>query len=151
MGEDSLEDRSQSFDLIHAFIVMQRIPPPRGVAILRRLIDLLAEGGVCALHVGYGERLRRHPGADASLDRRVRHRVGRLARRVAQPLFSRVRPRVDRSGPAPVRSYEYDLNAVFKIVQEAGIRRMHVEYTDHASLYGVILFFQLVADAAYIA
>lgn len=150
-SDDSLSRVSQTFDLIHAFIVMQHIPPRRGMAIVARLISLLSEGGICVLHVGYGERRRPNPGAGAPLVSKMRYRVRQLARNVAGPLLSRVRPRVEKSGPAPIRSYDYDLNAVFEVLQAAGIRRMHVEYTDHAGLYGAILFFQHVPDAEYMA
>lgn len=149
-GDAALGHVSGTFDLIHTFIVLQHIPSQRGMQLVRRLIEMLAEGGVCVLHVGYGER-RAHPGANDPLARRIRHRTRELLRRVAGPLASRLRPRVDRSGPAPIHSYEYDLNALFEMVQEAGIRRMHVEYTDHAGLYGVILFFQHVRDDTYLA
>jgi hypothetical protein len=70
---------------------------------------------------------------------------------VAAPVVSRIRPRVDRSGPAPIYSYPYDLNALFRIAQEAGARRVHVEYTDHGGLYGVIMFFRLEPEEPYIA
>lgn len=151
VGDDSLGCVSETFDLIHAFIVLQHIPRQRGMHIVCRLISLLAERGVCVLHLGYAEGRRPHPGADAPLARRIRHGAGQLARQMAGPLLSRIRPRVEKSGPAPIRSYEYDLNAAFKVLQEAGIRRLHVEYTDHAGLYGVILFFQQLRDAAYMA
>lgn len=105
-ADDSLSDVGEAFDLIHAFIVMQHIPPRRGMAILRRLIGLLAERGVCVLHFGYGEQRRPHPGSATPWPARMKHRAAQLARELAGPLVSRIRPRVDKSGPAPIRSYD---------------------------------------------
>jgi len=150
-ADDSLSGIVKTFDLIHAFIVMQHVPPRRGMVIVRGLIDHLTERGVGVLHFGYGEKQRPPPGAGTPLAGRIKHRLRRAARGVAGPLVSRIRPRVDRSGPAPIRSYSYDLNAIFRTVQEAGARRVHVEYTNHAGLYGVILFFRLARDGTYIA
>jgi SAM-dependent methyltransferase len=149
--DDSLGDLGDAFDLIHAFIVMQHIPPQRGMAILRRLVGLLAENGVCVLHFGYAEQRPPRPGSGAPLVHKIRHRAIQLARDFAGPLVARLRPRAERSGPAPIHSFHYDLNAVFETLQKVGIRRVHVEYTDHAGQYGVILFFQRVPGARYIA
>lgn len=42
-----------SFDLVHSYIVFQHIPVTQGELILRKLIDLIAYGGVGALHFPY--------------------------------------------------------------------------------------------------
>ena len=145
-GGDALSNLSRTFDLVHAFIVLQHVPPVRGMQILRRLVELVGERGVGVLHVGYGE-----SEAPARAGAGPRAAAGQFARRIARPLVARLRPRVERSGPAPVRSFEYDLNAAFAILQEAGIRRMHVEFTDHAGLYGVMMFFRRSREAGYVA
>lgn len=148
-SDDSLAGLSGAFDLIHSFIVFQHIPPRRGMNILRNLIELLGDSGVGVLHLGYPGAGRRPAPSGAPMGPRLRRRIADTVRGVAGPLLSRVRPRVDRSGPAPVYTYDYDLNAVFGALQESGIRRMHIEYTDHAGCCGVVLFFQRVPGAAY--
>jgi trans-aconitate methyltransferase len=37
--------------LVHSYLVLQHIPVKRGLVVVKRLIDRLAPGGVCALHV----------------------------------------------------------------------------------------------------
>jgi len=150
-SDDSLAGLPGAFELIHSFIVFQHIPPRRGMRILGNLIGLLGDGGVGVLHFGYPGARERPAPAGAPRRTRPRRAAANLARRVAGPLLSKVMPRVDRSGPAPVFTYDYDLNAVFAVLQQSGIRRMHVEYTDHAGCLGVILFFQRVSGAAYAA
>jgi hypothetical protein len=51
-----------SFDLIHSYtvfqhipVVFQHIPVARGELILRKLISLIAEGGVGAIHLNYSD------------------------------------------------------------------------------------------------
>ena len=44
-----------SFDLVHSFIVFQHIPIARGEVILRELIDLIADGGVGAIHFTFSD------------------------------------------------------------------------------------------------
>jgi SAM-dependent methyltransferase len=148
-SDDSLAGLTGTFGLIHSFIVFQHIPPRRGMTILRKLIGLLGERGVGVLHFGYLGTGEPAVPAGGPFGARLKGAVAGLARRIGGPLLSRVRPRVDRTGPAPVFTYDYDLNLVFAELQRAGIRRMHVEYTDHAGCLGVILFFQRVPGAEY--
>ncbi len=148
---DELDRISGSYELIHTFIVLQHIPSRRGMRVVHRLLESLSDGGVCVLHATYAHREAACPDADAPLARRARQSLRRLAWRNAGPLMRCVRPRVDRSGPAPITSYEYDLNELFRVVQEAGIRHIDIEYTEHAGLYGVILFFQRSPGATYFA
>ena len=44
---------SEGFDFINSFIVFQHIPIDRGYRLLRRLLSLLNEGGIGALHFTY--------------------------------------------------------------------------------------------------
>jgi len=45
----------------------------------------------------------------------------------------------------------YPLEQVFRIVQGAGVRGLHVAFTDHGGCLGVLLCFRKAAGAAYIA
>ena len=59
---DELTDDRQ-FDLVHTYIVLQHLPRQRGMEILSKLVDLVAEGAVGVLHVQYGRtasRLRKY-------------------------------------------------------------------------------------------
>jgi len=49
---DALPADSQ-FDFVHTYIVLQHIPPKRGMEILSQLVDLVATGGIGVVHVQY--------------------------------------------------------------------------------------------------
>lgn len=36
----------------------------------------------------------------------------------------------------------YSLNLIFQILQEAGVRQIYVDFTDHGGNYGTVLFFK---------
>ena len=46
--------------------------------------------------------------------------------------------------------YVYNTTAVLELLQDAGVRRVHMEYTCHAGVKGVILFFQRSPDGRYL-
>jgi SAM-dependent methyltransferase len=52
-GDDRLARVSGTFDFIHSFIVFQHLPVRRGEALTRRLLELLREDGIGALHYTY--------------------------------------------------------------------------------------------------
>lgn len=51
-----LDNIGERYDLLHSYIVFQHIPPRRGLKLLQKLIDLLDEGGVGAVHFTFGKR-----------------------------------------------------------------------------------------------
>jgi cyclopropane fatty-acyl-phospholipid synthase-like methyltransferase len=107
-------------DLVHSFIVFQHISPRWGEAIFRRLIPLVNPNGIGVVHFTYAAKHRR------SVLRRL---IGRMCRHI-RGLF------------VPVMEMNvYNLNRLVGILQEYGIRHLHIEMTDH-DFYGVILFFQ---------
>ncbi len=52
-SDDQLSGIAGSFDVIHSFLVFLHIPPARGRVILRRMVDLLADGGVIVVDFLY--------------------------------------------------------------------------------------------------
>src|SRR5687767_14743422 len=52
-ADDQLSRLSGSFDLVHSFVVFQHIKPSLGLELAERLVDLLADGGIGALHFQY--------------------------------------------------------------------------------------------------
>jgi 2-polyprenyl-3-methyl-5-hydroxy-6-metoxy-1,4-benzoquinol methylase len=56
---DRLGALSPEFDLVHSFIVLQHIPPDRGIPIVETLASLVRPGGVGVLHLPIGARNRR--------------------------------------------------------------------------------------------
>jgi hypothetical protein len=78
---------------------------------------------VVVLHVLYHNPFRRSP-------------LARLARRLVAPLRDRYR-RVPE-----IQMNPYPLNVLFKLIQDAGVRHVHAEFTNHAGHLGALLFFR---------
>jgi 2-polyprenyl-3-methyl-5-hydroxy-6-metoxy-1,4-benzoquinol methylase len=111
------------FDLVHSVIVLQHIPSRTGLSLTKRLIELAGDAGIVVLHVLYHNPFRR------SLAARIAHRL--------------VAPLRDRYRRVPeIQMNPYPLNALFKLVQDAGVRRIHAELTSHADHLGAMLFFR---------
>jgi 2-polyprenyl-3-methyl-5-hydroxy-6-metoxy-1,4-benzoquinol methylase len=122
-GDDTLARVKGPFDLVHSLIVFQHIPVARGLALVRRLIELAGDEGVVVLHVLYDSPFRR------AWPRR-------MAARVLRPLRRR------RGRPPEIQMNPYPLNSVFALLQEGGVRTLHVELTDHAGHLGATLVFR---------
>ncbi len=50
-SDDELKKATGSYDLVHTYIVLQHIPTVRGMAIISRLLDLVAINGVAMIQV----------------------------------------------------------------------------------------------------
>lgn len=130
-SDDRLSRVEGSFDFVHSYIVFQHVPPRRGVAILRALVERLREGGVGALHFTYA---RRAP--------RVRRTVNWMRRNV--PLVNQV---VNLAQRRPLlyplmQMHNYRLDRIFRVLQETGCHHSYVRFTDHGGHLGVMLYFQ---------
>ena len=131
--DDSLAEAGRDFDFVHSFIVLQHVPRPRGERLIGRLIDALGEGGVGALHVTFANDLGR------------RARLLRWARRslpLVHPLWNW---KEGKPLDAPwMQMNRYDLNRVFRILEERGCHDCVVRFTNHFGHRGVMLFFRKV-------
>jgi ubiquinone/menaquinone biosynthesis C-methylase UbiE len=147
-----LELGSAQFDLVHTFIVFQHITCSRGLAIAKRILARLREGGVGVLHFSYymepATSWRRLDRLWRWLDRWGLSRVGQVLRGVKHVLYEFV-ARWGR-GKRQMQSHLYNLNAILQVLQQAGIRRFHVELTHHGRVYGVVLFFQKRHQDSYL-
>ena len=110
------------FDLVHSLLVLQHVPSASGLGLIRRLIELAGDKGVVLLHVLYHNPLRRPW-------------IVQLARRIVRPL------RHYRGRPPEIQMNPYPLNPVFKLIQDAGVRRMCIELTNHTGHLGALLCF----------
>lgn len=52
-SDDTLSNARGRYDLVHSSIVLQHIPPARGMEIIKALVSRVAPGGVLALQVPY--------------------------------------------------------------------------------------------------
>ena len=136
-SDDSLSSVRGPFDLIHSYIVFQHIAPRRGEAIVRRMLELMKHGSIGVLHFLY--RLARNP-----LHTTWRERLFRVKERIWLVYRALL-------GKPAMQMNEYHLNLLFRILQEAGIRRFHIELSDHGGAYGAVLYFQKHDDAHYLA
>jgi len=138
------------FDLIHSYIVFQHISCSRGQAIAERMLGRLSDGGVGVLHFTYFKgspprppRLRRF------IDRWRLTPVLRAIRGFGRGLVRLVTGRGWRT--PEMQMNPYNLNPILLALQQACVRRVHAEFTDHGGIYGVLLFFQKRHDDRYAA
>jgi ubiquinone/menaquinone biosynthesis C-methylase UbiE len=122
-SDTTLSTIAGPFDLVHSVIVLQHIPSAFGLRLMTRLVELAGDRSVIVLHVLYHNPFQRSP-------------VIRLVRRLVAPLRDRLR-----SAPE-VQMNAYPLNEVFRLIQDAGVRRIHAELTNHADHLGALLFFR---------
>lgn len=122
-----LDDRQ--FDLVNCFLVLQRLQPGEGLAVLRELAKRVRDGGVGVFHVPYRANVSRGVAALRALRSRV---PGvNAAMNVAR--------RKPASTPF-IASNTYDLGDVLAILQEANFDAPRLAYTRHGDLDGVMVY-----------
>jgi SAM-dependent methyltransferase len=147
-SDDQLSRISGRFDLINSYIVLQHIPPHRGEVIAKHLVERLSNGGVGVLHFVYHVESRSHRPKLRSMLESWGLYPALCAVRSAGRRLARLLPRRT-SGPPEMQMNAYDLNSLFLGLQKAGVRRVHVELTNHRGCYGVLLFFKRQSDDRY--
>jgi len=138
VGDDQLSMIDTQFDLVHTFIVLQHIPAVRGHRIIQRMLELIAEWGVGAIHVTFGK-------SNAPTDSMIR-----LIRSIAGMVVDRFRPMLRRWLRPKMQMNRYDLNEILNDIQRAGGRRIHLELTEHGGIPGAMLIFQKQPQANYL-
>lgn len=109
----------ERFDWIHSYIVFQHIPPARGMAILRDLLNRLEPGGLLTLHF--------------TVDR-----VGPL--KTANPLRALWRLVAQRfSARGQMHMYDYNLSALIALFCQSGFQDFKLSSTDHGGHIGVFV------------
>ena len=129
MTADDFAADARTFDLVNCFLVLQRMRPDDGLALLRRLAKRVREGGVGVFHFPY----RINASRAVALARVARARVPGV-----NTLINVVRHK-----PASfpfIESNAYDVNEVFAILQDAGFDSPHVVFTRHGELDGAIVY-----------
>ena len=109
-SDDALSRVAGQFDLVNTFIVLQHIPPERGLVLIRKLIELTRVGGVCSLQLTYARERRflPHEAPRARYYRRDGNTLSDLGMTNAEH-------------PAgTITMFDYDLNDVFAILGEYG-------------------------------
>jgi SAM-dependent methyltransferase len=125
-ADDGLSQVTGTFDFVHSYIVFQHIPVARGETLTRRMLALLEEGGIGALHYTY----------DVRISRRLRASL--WARRhvpLLQPLANLARGRP--LAAATMQMNEYSLSRIIGILHEAGCDEICGRATIHGDDSGV--------------
>ena len=127
LSDDALSSLTEPVDLIHSCIVFQHIAADRGRQIFGNLLKHLAPRGIGAFHLLYSKS--RY--ADT-------HGIAPPTNlRVAAPT-----PRPPGADPE-IQMNPYNLNEILFLMQSAGVRCFHTDFTDHGGELGVFLFFQI--------
>ena len=149
-SDDNLSAVQGQFDLVHSCITFQHIDVPRGRALFKRLLDLLAPGGTGAIQITYAKMAHADtfgqppapppaPAAGArtvALDSR-RSLMDRLG------LGARDDPRAD----PEMQMNPYQLSELAFLLQSAGMQDFQAHFTDHGGELGLFLFFKKPAPA----
>ena len=114
------------FGWINSFIVLQHIPPDRGLEILGDLLARLAPGGMVSIQL--------------TIWRDARHE--RPAVTGWRRIFADMRYRrwVQNLPVGQIWMYDYDLSKVVRLLSMAGVEEMQLVSTDHDGHHGVIIF-----------
>jgi SAM-dependent methyltransferase len=129
VGDDTLSGVAGEFDFVLSYIVFQHIPPERGMAIMRRLLDLLKLRGVFSLHLTFAKERRflAHEGGAAKYYRRAGHFLIDLDRSEAE------------LPEGTVSMFDYDLNEVVLTLGSFARESLLLLPTNHDGHIGVNL------------
>jgi SAM-dependent methyltransferase len=167
-SDDALSAVEGRFDLVHTAIVLQHIEAQRGTRIVAQLLTRMAPDGIAAIQVTYGKA---YHAATLGVPPPAQPRQGPtmvIAAAKSTPwvrkLFGR-RPigTTPKTAPEPqapdatdadasvanastqdpeMQMNPYNLNALFYLMQMAGVTNFQIEFTDHGGELGVFLYFR---------
>ncbi|MBR7621761.1 class I SAM-dependent methyltransferase [Phenylobacterium sp. 20VBR1] len=117
------------FGWINSFIVLQHIPPERGMALIEDLLERLSPGGLLSLQL--------------TVWRDARHDEPGPAPRTGWRAFVPPALRRSKAPPPPpkglVMMFDYDLSAVVRLLNEHGVEEMNLVSTHHDGHNGVLI------------
>lgn len=116
------------FDWVNSFIVLQHIPPARGIELITDLVSSVKPSGFVSMHVTTHRDAQLVPQDKASPARK-------LLRQLRNSLFPR--PNVGQ-----ITMYDYDLGQVLALLTRAGCPRFVLEHTDHGGHHGYMIYAQ---------
>jgi len=130
-SDDDLSAASGTFNFIHSIYVFQHIPFVRGKAIVKKMLSILEDGGVLALHFLLSN--------DLSLRRKVTYWM-----QVHIPLVKNLlnlRRRQKWSAPM-MQLNSYPLNDLIDLMNAEGCVQYHLRYTKDGRYNGVMILAQ---------
>lgn len=129
-SDDSLSLLSGKYDLIHTYIVFQHIPAKRGERIFTKLIEHLAENGICVAQFTYAKDLKRN-------------QLIALAKQYVPMLSNCIDLLKGRGFFAPqMQMNSYDINHLLLAIQKANVVDFYSEFTKHGGDLGVCIYFK---------
>jgi ubiquinone/menaquinone biosynthesis C-methylase UbiE len=121
----------RKYDLVNSYLLFQRLPPARGLALFRELLGRIGSGGIGVFHFLY----RGTASPVVRITRGIRERAG-IINGIAN--VARRKP----FGEPFIPSHTYDLDEVFRILVETGFEASHVTFEDHGEMTSAILYVQ---------
>lgn len=122
------------FDLVHSFVVLQHISPSRGERIFENLASRLRPGGIGVLHILYSKKMFDRWKGGIPLWWKPVAASWRFVKRIRFALNKNTDPVMEMN--------PYDLNRIFFILQKLGFINCYVEFTEHGTELGVLVFFK---------
>ena len=121
------------FDWVNSFIVLQHIPPARGLGLIGELVAQVKPGGFFSLQLTCFREAHLMPSVPSGLLRKQ---------------LQRVRSRLShRQNVGQVTMYDYDLSQVLKILTQAGCERFMLDHTNHGGHHGYMIYGQMSLSA----
>lgn len=127
----SIHNVPGSFDFVHSYIVFQHIPPAVGIRLFESVLAKVANNGVIALHLTYGNE-------KSNLQRFAAIMRGRS--RFVNGILN-LRKKKSFSEPF-MQMNEYSLNNVMLMLEASGFQDLHLFFTRHAISSGLMLIGQ---------
>jgi ubiquinone/menaquinone biosynthesis C-methylase UbiE len=120
-----------SADFVHSFIVLQHIPPSHGYKLIEKLLSILQNGGIGALHVTFRD-------ARSAL----RRLLSLLKRNIpgATQLANLMKGRPLNYPAMPM--YNYSMDKIFRMLHETGCHKVFSHFTNHGQHLGIFLIFK---------
>lgn len=149
-SDDQFFSQQGRFDFIHSSIVFQHIPIQRGREIFINLVNRLEDQGIGVIHVTYAKSwFSENYGADPNMDYMMVNPPKAKPKGIIRKILSRndhsielPSQEIDPKADPEMQMNSYNMNELLFILQMAGIKEFHTEFTDHGGELGVILFFQ---------
>lgn len=114
-SDDTLSRVTGKFDFIHSYIVFHHIPVPRGMALMKRLIELMNPDGVAAIQFIYAE--------DIAPFQRFKNWILRRSS-AAMYLWCLLKGRSTQL--APMQFNRYSFNSLFNLLERNGCDRAYL-------------------------
>ena len=153
-----LAELNESFDFVNSFIVFQHIPCVRGQRLFWQLVQRIKPGGIGVVHITYSKSAYGETPFGYWLSSSIIYPMTLIEEfRYFRPILRiigmrRLKSLLRRKPKTRNRQMQmnaYTLNPLLHLLQVDGVRRVHLEFTDHGGELGAVLFFQKAIDDGY--